>query len=216
MELYQQRLDRILKAVALEEPDRTPVVLEYSGFAAHVTGTQMAEFLHSPTKNIQTMIEAYDLIGSGDAINYGSFWPYALSYDFMAKVRVPGVELSADDMWQVQEYELMQPGDYDRILEMGWPEFFDEFMKNRVFDDAPPDFFPPQRKPVDVREMWQTHGVPVLSGGDVTTPLELLCGARSLMEFSMDLIHIPDKVEAAMDEIRSGESRPDCHPAPGF
>jgi hypothetical protein len=222
MELYQQRLDRILKAVALEEPDRTPVVLEYSGFAAHVTGTQMAEFLHSPTKNIQTMIEAYDLIaegndliaegndliaegndlfGSGDAINYGSFWPYALSYDFMAKVRVPGVELSADDMWQVQEYELMQPGDYDRILEMGWPEFFDEFMKNRVFDDAPPDFFPPQRKPVDVREMWQTHGVPVLSGGDVTTPLELLCGARSLMEFSMDLIHIPDKVEAAMDEI---------------
>ncbi|MEE9495932.1 MAG: hypothetical protein V3V39_05350 [Desulfobacterales bacterium] len=33
-ELYHQRLTRILKAVALEAPDRTPVVLEYSGFAA--------------------------------------------------------------------------------------------------------------------------------------------------------------------------------------
>jgi hypothetical protein len=200
-EIYQQRLSRILQAVALEETDRTPVVLEYSGFAAHITNTQMAEFLRSPTKNIQTMIEAYDIIGDGDAINYGSFWPYALSYDFMAKVRVPGVELPDDDMWQVVEYEIMQARDYDRILEMGWPQFFEEFMKKRIFDDAPDDFFPPRRKPVDVRERWQAHGVPVLSGGDVTTPIELLCGARSLMEFSMDLINIPDKVEAAMDAI---------------
>ncbi len=207
-ELYQQRLDRILKAVALEEVDRTPVVLEYSGFAAHVTDTQMAEFLRSPSKNIETMIKAYDIIaggvdfiGDGDAINYGSFWPYALSYDFMAKVRVPGVDLPENEMWQVEEYELLKPGDYDRILETGWPEFFDEFMKKRVFDDAPQSFFPPQRKPVDVREMWQAHGVPVLSGGDVTTPIEVLCGARSLMEFSMDLINIPDKVQAVMDAI---------------
>ena len=106
-ELYQQRLSRILQTVALEETDRTPVVLEYSGFAAYVTNTQMAEFLHSPTKNIETMIQAYDIIargndiiargndiiakgddiiakgddiiGGGDAVNYGSFWPYALS-----------------------------------------------------------------------------------------------------------------------------------------
>jgi hypothetical protein len=32
-ELYSNRLTRILQAVALKEPDRTPVVLEYSGFA---------------------------------------------------------------------------------------------------------------------------------------------------------------------------------------
>jgi len=199
--LYQQRLTRILQAVALEKPDRTPVVLEYSGFAAHVTNTQMAEFLRSPTKNIETMIQAYDIIGEGDAINYGSFWPYALCYDFMAKVRVPGVELPEDAMWQVIEYELMKSDDYDRILKMGWPKFSEEFMHNRVFEDAPTDFFPPRRKAIDVRGKWQTHGVPVLSGGDVTTPIELLCGARSLMEFSMDLINIPDKVAAAMDEI---------------
>jgi hypothetical protein len=200
-DLYQKRLARILQAVALKESDRTPVVLEYSGFAAHVTHTQMAEFLSSPTKNIETMIKAYDIIGDGDAINYGSFWPYALCYDFMAKVRVPGVELPAGEMWQVEEVELMHSNDYDRILDMGWPAFSEEFMKSRVFDDAPPDFFPPRRKPVDVRGKWKAHGVPVLSGGDVTTPIELLCGARSLMEFCMDLINMPDKVQAAMEEI---------------
>ena len=51
-DLYNQRLERILKAVALEAPDRTPVVLEYSGFAAYVTRTSMAEFLRSPKTNI--------------------------------------------------------------------------------------------------------------------------------------------------------------------
>ena len=57
-DLYRQRLTRILQAAALEEPDRIPVVLEYSGFAANATGTRMADFLGSPAKNLATMIEA--------------------------------------------------------------------------------------------------------------------------------------------------------------
>ena len=73
--LYHQRLNRILKAVDLKKPDRTPVVLEYSGFAAYVTRTQMAEFLSSPTKTLATMIQAFKMVGGADAINYGSFWP---------------------------------------------------------------------------------------------------------------------------------------------
>jgi len=77
-DLYHARLARILKAVALERPDRTPVVLEYSGFAAYVTDTRMAEFLRSPATNLKTMIRAFDIVGDGDAINYGSFWPYEL------------------------------------------------------------------------------------------------------------------------------------------
>lgn len=200
-ELYQQRLTRILEAVALEKPDRTPVVLQYSGFAAYITNTTMADYLSSPAKNIETMIQAYHLVGDGDAINYGTFWPYGLSYDFMAKVRVPGVDLPKNDMWQVVETELMIPADYDHILEKGWPAFSEEFMEKRIFDDAPAEFFPPHRKPVDTREKWQANGVPVLSGGDITTPIEVLCGARSLMEFAIDLIQIPDRVQAAMDEI---------------
>ena len=52
-DLYNARLKRILKTVALEKPDRTPVVLEYSGFAAYVTGTRMAEFLRSPATNLE-------------------------------------------------------------------------------------------------------------------------------------------------------------------
>jgi len=199
--VYAKRLTRILKAVALEEPDRVPVVLEYSGFAAYVTDTPMAEFLASPVKNLDTMIRAFHLIGGGDAINYGSFWPYGLSYDFMSKVCVPGVDLPDNEMWQVAETELMKRDDYDRLLNIGWPEFFDRFMWEHIFNGVPDEFFPPKRKPVDVKGKWRDNDVPVLSGGDVTTPIELLCGARSMTEFFMDLIEIPDKIEAVMDTI---------------
>jgi hypothetical protein len=174
-DLYHQRLTRILKAVALEEPDRTPVVLEYSGFAAYATRTSMAEFLRSPKTNVDTMIRAFCLVGDGDAVNYGAFWPYGLCYDFMSKVRVPGVDLPDNEMWQVVETELMDRNDYDCILDLGWAD--------------------------NVRAEWHAHGIPVLSGGDITTPIELLCGARSLPKFAVDLIEIPDKIETVMNII---------------
>jgi len=187
--------------VALEEPDHIPVVLEYSGFAAYATGTGMADFLGSPAKNLETMIAAWKLIGGADAINYGSFWPYGLCYDFMSKVAVPGIDLPDNEMWQVVETELMRRADYDRLLDLGWPDFFNEFMTQRILQDVPQQYLPPARKSPDVQKAWRAEGVPVLSGGDVTTPFELLCGSRSLLKFSMDLMEIPDKVAAAMDAI---------------
>ncbi len=199
--LYSQRLNRILAAVDLKKPDRTPVVLEYSGFAAYVTRTQMAEFLSSPTKNLDTMIKAFKMVGDADAINYGSFWPYGLCYDYMSKVRVPGVDLPEDEMWQVVESELMTRDDYDLILSKGWPAYAKAFLAQRIFHEVPDEYLPPRRKSPDAQKAWRKVGVPVLSGGDVTTPYELLCGSRSLMEFAMDLFDIPDKVIAAMEDM---------------
>ena len=154
-DLYRQRLTRILQAAALEEPDRVPVVLEYSGFAAYVTGTRMADFLSSPEKNLATMIEAWRLVGEADAINYGSFWPYGLCYDFMSKVAVPGIDLPADEMWQVVETELMIRADYDRLIDMGWPAFFNEFMSKKILRGVPQEYLPPKRKSPDAQKaLW--------------------------------------------------------------
>ncbi len=198
---YQARKDRILQAVKLEEPDRVPVVMEYAGFAADVTKTPMAEFLKSPDKNLDTMLKAWDMLGDSDAINYGLFWPYGLCYTFFSKVAVPGIDLPDNEMWQVAETELMKQEDYDVILESDWPDYFRSFLDERIMNDVPSYFKPPQWLAPDVRSIWKARGVPVLSGGDVTTPFELLCGSRSLMEFCVDLMTIPDKVEAVMDVI---------------
>lgn len=199
--ILDERKTRIMKAVSLEKPDRVPVVLEYAGFAASATNTSMARFISTPAKATQTMIDAYKLLGGGDAINYGSFSPYRLSYLFGAKVRVPGVDLPPNELWQVYESELMKREDYDRILNIGWKAFFKEFLSSRVFDDADPGLLPENQGQVDVLGLWAEQGVPVLTGGDVTSPFELLCGGRSLESFFLDLVEIPDKVKAVMDQI---------------
>ena len=199
--LLEERKRRILKAVSLEISDRVPVVLEYAGFAALVTDTPMADFVSTPALATQTMIEAYRRVGGGDAINYGSFSPYRLSYLYGAKVRVPGVDLPPDVIWQVCESEAMTRKDYDRILEIGWKDFFREFLSSRIFDDADPALLPQNQESVDSLALWAKEGVPVLTGGDVTSPFELLCGGRSLQQFFLDLVEIPDKIDAVMDAI---------------
>ena len=199
----------------MEKPDRVPVVLEYAAFAANVTGTLISEFVSSPAKATETMIAAYQLIGDGDAINYGSFSPYHLCCLYGSKVRVPGVDLPPDEIWQVVETELMQPEDYDRILEMGWVNYFSEYMSQRVLDDAAQSLLPGNQKSINVIEAWAGEGIPVLSGGDVTLPFELLCGSRSLNNFFMDLLEIPDKVEKVMDVIVPHLAQNECAKATG-
>lgn len=207
---YRNRKKRILDAVQLKKPDRIPVVLEYSSFAAHVTHTTFSEFISTPAKATDTMIKAFRLIGDGDAINYGSFSPYRLCYLFGSKVRVPGVELPSNEMWQVVETELMREEDYDRILEIGWTKFFEDYISQRVLNDAAEDPVPADQKSVNVKALWEKEGVPVLSGGDVTTPFEILCGSRTLENFFLDLIEMPEKVEKIMQLMVPHLARSEC------
>ncbi|MFH1138211.1 MAG: uroporphyrinogen decarboxylase family protein [Pseudomonadota bacterium] len=200
-QLLQERLKLVLDAAALEKPDRTPVVLEYSAFAAYAAGRSMADFVSSPARATEIMIEARHKVGGGDAMNYGTFTPHSLSYLFMSKVRTPGHELPDNDIWQVDEKELMTRDDYDLIREMGWPGFLDRFMAERVFNDLPEALRPENLPRGNTRRAWAEIGVPVLMGGDVTTPLELLSGGRTMMGFITDLFEIPDTVEAAMESI---------------
>ncbi len=211
--LANERLTRIKKAVALEKSDRVPVVLEYSSFAARVTNTPLPEFLLDLGKSVEVMIQAYQLVAEGgetDAINYGRFSPYALSYLWMSKVRVPGVDLPEDVSYQVVEKEMMIEEDYDRILEVGWPTFYKDFIKERILERAPSEYLPSGQPTVDVTKEWAKIGAPVLSGGTVAPPFEFLCGGRSLNAFFMDLFDMPDKVQAVMDEMAPHMSETVC------
>ena len=72
-ELFAQRQTRMFRAVALEKPDRVPVVLEYAGFAASITGTPLSEFLGSIARSVEVMIEAFNAVGNADGIDYGAY-----------------------------------------------------------------------------------------------------------------------------------------------
>lgn len=199
--LFEQRQKRICAAVALEKCDRTPVILEYAGFAARATGTPMGIFLSSLSISVRTMIQAFHLVGDADGIDYGSYSPYSLCDLWMSKVAVPGVDLPEDATCQVCEAELMKREDYRRILDEGWPDFFRNFLDERVLKDVPAHLLPANQPAVDVRSEWASHGIPVLAQGTVTIPFECLCGARSLTKFFCDLIRVPDEVQRVMDAM---------------
>ena len=103
-----------------------------------------------------------------------------------------GVDLPDDEMWQVVETELMTREDYDRICDEGWPSFAASFQKERVLDDVPADYLPPRWEFPDVLKAWTEIGVPVLTGGDIAPPAEVLCGARSLPGVSSS--HHPPRI----------------------
>ena len=195
------RMNRIKRSVNLEKQDRVPVVLEYAGFAAHVTKTPMCEFVRSPRHATNVMIQAYQMIGEADGINYGSFFPYGLCDLFGAKVKVPGVDLPDNEMWQVVESPLMTLHDYDAILNVGWEAFFKSFKAEKILEGIEPTSGFINDEPFNARKEWEKNHVPVLSGGDIPMPFDLLCGARSLENFFMDLVRIPDKISSVMDAI---------------
>jgi len=202
--LLNERLKRILTAVALEKPDRVPVVLEYAAFAAHVTHTPLPEFLLSLPKSVEVMIQAYQLVakkGAADAVNYGSFSPFTLSSVWLSKVSVPGLDLPADVSYQVVEKEFINADDYDVILNKGWPDFKRNLLATRIQNDVPQKYLPENQPAVDTLKAWAEIDVPVLSGGLLAPPFEYLCGGRSLTQFFMDLVTIPDKIQAVMDHM---------------
>jgi hypothetical protein len=204
---------RIRTAVALERPDRVPVVLEYGAFAAHVTQTPLPEFLLDLRRSVEVMMAAYELVTKGaeaDGVNYGRFSPYALSYLWLSKVRVPGVDLPTDVSYQVVEKENMTREDYDLILKEGWPRFLESFMRDRILNDVPPEHLPRNQLPVDVVREWAKIGVPVLRSYTVAPPFEFLSGGRSLTSFLMDLMEIPEKVEEVMEAMMDHMSLVPC------
>lgn len=198
--LLEERRERLLKTIALEETDRTPVVLEYAGFAARATGVSFAEFVSDPVRSAEIMMEAWDIVGGADAMEYASYTPALLSFIWMSRILVSGEQLPADEPWQVQELELMELEDYDRIIEMGWMEFFAQFLETRVKAGILQEFGEFMGMMPGVLQKWQDKGVPILQAGAVTTPFELFCGGRTLQKFITDLYRIPDKVEKAMEE----------------
>lgn len=204
-----QRLQRILRAVAVEPTDRIPVVLCAAGWCARVAGLTLADYCSDSLRSAQAAIAAFAAIETADAMEYVAFDPALLSYAWMTKVRIPGVDQPADELWQVEESGLMEPADYDRIVADGWDEFQTGFIAERVGPEIAERAAAYESSVPAIIETVRAAGMPYLMGGaDAIMPFEYLCGGRSFSQFVYDLYRIPDKVEAAMQAMMPQLSGP--------
>jgi hypothetical protein len=199
--LYEERRQRVLDTIALQNTDRTPVVLEYAGFGAGAIGAPLGDFVSDPATATDMMIQAWEKVGGADAMEYATYSPDLLSQIWLSRVYIPGRELPHHEPWQVQEQELMTVEDYDRIASEGWNPFLASFLDERVGVDLMQSIGLFAQALPPAMEKWRARDVPVLVTGIITTPYEMFCGGRTLARFVLDLYRIPDKVQAAMDVV---------------
>lgn len=200
-ELLLERKTRVSKAIALEKPDRTPVILMADAFCARHMDVKLADFCSSLTMQNQTMLNSAKAFGDIDGMNS----PYAAGplfpLIFMTQVKLPGRELPEDALWQLDEKEVMTVADYDTILNKGWSPFLQDYLVNRLHFPLGQLMEELAQTPQFVKN-FEDAGYMIYSPIIGTAVPELLGGGRSMPKFMHDLYKIPDKVEAVLDVIQ--------------
>jgi uroporphyrinogen-III decarboxylase len=200
--LYEQRMNLIEKAIALEPVERVPALYMGIAPAAKQMGLSMAQYCADPDAALSVTLDYVDRLGTLDGINLHppTHMTWLLTALWFSRILTPGKELSEDELWQVQEAEVMKPDEYAVLIDQGY-EAFQQLIFPRVIDL---DFLAAGQqylveKGNGVYRAIESRGYVPLSCGITTIPFEMLCGARSMQEFYLDLYRRPDVVQAAMD-----------------
>jgi hypothetical protein len=197
-ELYDERLNRIKTAVALGKPDRVPVVPLGDSFCARHMGVKLSEFGSDPKLSNETIIRSFTSLGEVDGIQFTMFIINSLSSHWLSKLKIPGRDLPDNELWQVQEAELMKIEDYDTIINDGFGKFLADFYMYRL-DNLNAKLQPMREYLPQAIKLVADRGIVPFSPAAFTIPYEYFCGGRSMVMFLKDLYRIPDKVKAAME-----------------
>lgn len=197
--------ERVNAAIALEKPDRTPVMPLMVSFPIRHRGMTQGEAWRDLDKAFQATLDTYDDLGGFDMLpKTNVYWPMLGGKFSNAPIRnlVPGRDLPEDSLAQIDERVLFAREDYDRIAALGWNGFWEEHysemsgkslqklgaIQNRLLD-----------RYCREKQICEDRGIPVLLGAAVDSVLMAFSLCRTLTQFTMDLYEVPDKVQAAMD-----------------
>jgi len=202
--LFEERLNRLNKAIRWEPVDRAPVVFMALAFAPLYSGMPLSRYVKDGDAALDANLEAADRLGDFDGFNAFPGWivPYDLTASWLSRIALPGDELPENTLWQVREAEVMTLGDYDVILEHGWPAFVEGYLPKVIDMEAfsrYDDWYANGLAPAAERA--RQRGYPSMAIGGTTIPFEPLCGGRSMPEFYADLYRRPEKVKAVMDVV---------------
>ena len=197
-ELYAIHEKRIRDAVALKTPDRIPVVPNGPAWPGRAMGVKISEIATNPVVSRKAVIDAYTGLGEIDGIQSPAYHVCTLSIQWLSKVKVPGRDLPADDLWQVDEAEIMKLEDYDAIVAEGFAPWLDRYYKERL-PGTLEEFGGFAATIPDALALCRERGVVPMTPAVATIPYEYFCGGRSMKEFLLDLFRHGDRVQAAMD-----------------
>jgi uroporphyrinogen-III decarboxylase len=197
--------ERVQAAIALEKPDRTPVMPLMVSFPIRHRGMTQGEAWRDLDKAFQATLDTYDDLGGFDMLpKTNVYWPMLGGKFSNAPVRnlVPGRDLAEDALAQIDERVLFTREDYDRIASLGWNRFWEEHygeMSGKSLQRLAAVQHQLLERYCREKQICEDRGIPVLLGAAVDSVLMAFSMSRTLTQFTMDLYEVPDKVQAAMD-----------------
>ena len=200
--------ERIAAAIRLEETDRVPVVPTLLPEpAAGLAGKLQGDLATDNSVVVDTVFKVFDEFGGWDALYPACYIPVQLQLMgiFPMKISIPGQELANDIPFQLDEEEILQPDDYDKITEMGYEAFFQEDFLWRVTRVAREEY-------QGLMDQLMIGGAMMLEGCAQrgVTPLFLDHGLhpffslslmRSMVSFTQDVYYNPEPVERALNRM---------------
>lgn len=200
MNLYEERLERLKKAIRLEPVDRIPFMSSGPAANAAFMGVKLSDYLADMKLNCDVNLEM-GLKMNVDGSQAPIFSPEVFPAQWYSAVAMPGVELSDNELWQVHEREIITHEDYDEILRVGYDVWQEKFLNenfDRPFEKMAPFF---EYTPI-AEKRFKEAGIPVMVSNIFESPFEALCGGRSLAAFLMDdLMEIPEKLDEVFAEV---------------
>lgn len=210
MGLYDERLKRTLDAVAMKPVDKIPYSYSGPAYLARRQGMTIAEYLSDFPKATDAAVAFCQTHPGIDSIHSPTMPAGSLTLLWLAKIKVPGIDLPENELWQVDERENITFEDYEKILTMGYGPWLQDYLVNRMDDpikqmQAFNDYYP------ETCRRMQTEGnVPVMNALSIGSPFEGFCGGRQLMHFFNDLIDEPELVKKVMDNAQEYIYRDFC------
>jgi hypothetical protein len=203
-------IERMEAAVRFEKTDRTPLVVGVqSAFVGKYAGLTPAESYRSFDKLVQADKDIWNEFGGWD-IRYGDIglhdkddqYPFGPMYWGIPRV-MPGEELPDYADVQNREVEIMHEDDYDKLLSMGWYDFW-YMLASRVHPGITKDilgvtFLQPKRQ--QAKKYWDSLGIPSVYPSGVMDPVNMLATWRSSVNFLMDIHTNYKKVRAAVHDV---------------
>lgn len=197
--------ERLWAAIRLEATERVPIVPTLLPEpAAGLNRVSMAEIATDNAAAVKAVFDAFDEYGGWENPYPAAYTPIQLqaSGAFPVRLRIPGKDLGANDVFQVDEAEIMKPEDYDRIAEMGFDQFFYEDYLWRITDLAPAEL------PATIDRLVRSYHSFLAEcarrdrrpffGASSLHPFFTLSLMRSLVPFTQDLYYNPAPVERAL------------------
>lgn len=197
--------ERVQAAIALEKPDRTPVMPLMVSFPIRHRGMTQGEAWRDLDRAFQATLDTFDDLGGFDMLpKTNIYWPMLGGRFSNAPIRnlIPGRDLPEDAVAQIDERELFAREDYDRIASLGWNRFWEEHyeeMSGKSLKRLGAVQNQLLQRYCREKQVCEDRGIPVLLGAAVDSVMMAFSLSRTLTQFTLDLYEVPDKVQAAMD-----------------